>query len=95
MNETLATLITQAERNTQKLAELVWDAAHHACARLTHDLPEAIAHELADLHLEETLKLLGSDIEQQVCYLIKTFGEAETTRRLRLAIEEPACPAEG
>lgn len=93
MNETLTHLIARAEHNTQGLAELVWDAAHQACARLTHDLPEAIAHELSDLHLEETLKLLRSDIENQVRYLVKTLGEAEAARRLRLALEQPACAA--
>jgi hypothetical protein len=93
MNDTLAHMIACAERNTQGLAELVWDAAHHACARLTHDLPEAIAHELSELHLEETLKLLRSDAHEQVRYLVKTLGEAEAVRRLTLALESPACVA--
>lgn len=91
MNETLARFIEHAEHNAQALAELVWDAAHQACARLTHDLPESIAHEISELHLEETLKLLRSDASEQVRYLAKTLGEAEATRRLRLALEQPAC----
>lgn len=93
MNETLARFIAYAEHDTQRLAELVWDAAHHACARLTHDLPEAIALELSELHLEETLKLLRRDARQQVHYLAKTLGEAEAARRLTLAFESSACAA--
>lgn len=93
MNETLARFIAHAEHDAQHLADLVWDAAHHACARLTHDLPEAIAHELSELHLEETLKLLRSDARQQVRYLVKTLGEAEAARRLTLALEPPAYAA--
>ncbi|MEO1751976.1 hypothetical protein [Thiofaba sp. EF100] len=93
MNDTLARFIAHAEYNAQGLAELVWDAAHQACARLTHDLPETIAHELSELHLEETLKLLRSDAREQVRYLVKTLGEAEAARRLTLALEPPACVA--
>jgi len=93
MNETLTRFIAHAEHDAQRLAELVWDAAHHACARLTYDLPEAIAHELADLHLEETLRLLRSDAREQIRYLVKTLGEAEAARRLALAFEPRACVA--
>lgn len=88
MNTTFARFIAHAEDDAQRLAELVWDAAHHTCARLTHDLPEAIANELSELHLEETLKLLGSDAREQVRYLVKTLGEAEAARRLELALGE-------
>ncbi|MDM7322438.1 MAG: hypothetical protein P3W87_003960 [Gammaproteobacteria bacterium] len=93
MNETLARLIEHAGRDAQVLAELVWEAAHQACARLTHDLPETIAHELSELHLEETLKLLGSDAREQVRYLVETLGEAEAIRRLTLALESTTCVA--
>lgn len=93
MNATLAQLIAHAEHNAQALAELVWEAAHHACARLTLDLPEAIAHELSELHLEETLRLLRSDVREQVLFLVKTLGEAEAERRLKQAIQPPACAA--
>lgn len=93
MNPTLARFIEHAEHDAQRLAELVWDAAHHACTRLTHDLPEAIAHELSELHLEETLKLLRSDARQQIRFLAETLGEAEAARRLTLAFEPSACAA--
>lgn len=69
MNDTLARFIAHAEHDAPRLAELVWDAAHHACARLTHALPEALAYELSELHLEETLKLLCSDTREQILYL--------------------------
>jgi hypothetical protein len=93
MNETLARFIAHAEHDAQRLAELVWDAAHHACARLTHDLPEAVAHELSELHLEETVKLLRSDVHEQIRFLAETLGEAEAARRLTLAFEPSACAA--
>ncbi|MEF3192999.1 MAG: hypothetical protein K6346_02070 [Halothiobacillaceae bacterium] len=93
MNETLARFIAHAERDAQSLAELVWDAAHHACARLTHDLPEAIAYELSELHLEETVKLLRSDVREQIRFLAKTLGEAEAARRLTLAFEHSTSAA--
>ena len=88
MNKAFACFIAQAERDAQSLAELVWDAAHHTCARLTHDLPEATANELSELHLEETLRLLGADVREQVRYLVKTLGEAEAFRRLNLAFDK-------
>ncbi|MGK0674691.1 MAG: hypothetical protein ABWU16_08550 [Halothiobacillaceae bacterium] len=93
MNDTLAHFIAHAEHNAHHLTELVWEAAHHACARLTHDLPEAIAHELSELHLEETLKLLRSSPREQILYLAKTLGEAEAARRLTLAFESSTCTA--
>jgi len=88
MNMTFSRFIAHAEHDAQCLAELVWDAAHHTCARLTYDLPEAIANELSELHLEETLKLLGADARTQIRYLVKTLGEAEASRRLKLALDK-------
>jgi hypothetical protein len=93
MNDTLHDFITHAEQDTHRLAELVWAAAHQACARLTRDLPEAIAHELADLHLEETLAALGSDTRQQIRFLMNTLGEAEAQRRLALTFTSEAVTA--
>ncbi len=94
MNESnLARLIAHAELDTQRLLELVWEAAHQACARLTFDLPENIAHELSELHLEETLRLMRSDVREQVYFLIKTLGEAEATRRITLDLTHCGCDA--
>lgn len=88
MNDTIARLLAQTELNAQLLTELVWEAAHRACARLTHGLPEAVAHELADRKLEETLSILAGDAHQQIRFLIKTLGEAEAARRVELALAD-------
>ena len=90
MHASLHELLHTAEQHTHHLAELVWEAAHFACARLTHDLPEAVAHELTDLKLEETLATLAGDARQQIRFLARTLGEAEATRRLTLALQTAA-----
>lgn len=93
MHDTFHRFITHAEQDAHRLAELVWAAAHQACGRLTRDLPEAIAHELADLHLEETLAALGNDVREQLRFLMDTLGEAEAQRRLELAFQPEAVAA--
>lgn len=90
MHASLQELLHTAEQHSHHLAELVWEAAHFACARLTHDLSEAVANELSDLKLAETLTTLAGDASQQIRFLAETLGEAEATRRLKLALHAAA-----
>ncbi|MEW6444641.1 MAG: hypothetical protein ACOZAQ_10610 [Pseudomonadota bacterium] len=89
MHASLHELLHLADQQAHRLSGLVWEAAHYACARLTHDLPEAVAHELADRKLEETLTTLAGDVREQYRFLARTLGEAEAMRRLRLALDHP------
>lgn len=89
MHASLRVYLDHAEKQAHALAELVWEAAHYACARLTCDLPEDVAHEIADRKLAETLSTLAGNAEQQIRFLAETLGEAEATRRLELAFGKP------